>query len=91
MACHIVDISKSGLALRYLGEDERPNNIEGLSICINDDRYVENIPVVKVSDALINTNGFVHMRRQGIKFDNLTLEQEVQLDEFISMFTAGGA
>ncbi len=90
LACHIVDISKSGLALRYPGEVAWMHDVSGLSLCINDDSYVENIPVVKVSDTQMD-NGFIPMRRQGVKFESLSSEQEIQLDEFISMYTVGGA
>ncbi len=79
---HVVDISKVGLAFRYLGEQELANNVSELSILLNDNIWLEKVPIKTTSDIHFNIDN-ISMRRRGLQFDSLTSAQKSQLEEFM--------
>ena len=78
---HIIDISKQGLAFRYVGlekwfEDPREIDISYDGLCL------KNITVQTVSD-LQMVNGVIQTRRHSVMFENMSASQASQLEQFI--------
>jgi len=83
---HIVDISKGGLAFRYLGQKLKRSEIAKVSLYHDFDLIVENIPVKTVSDYRLRDN-LVPVRRGSLCFDSLNSEQQSQLEKFIEKYS----
>ena len=89
----IVNISKGGMAIRYLDQDDWSGNAESIDILVDSSFLITNIPVQNVSDFMVeNHDPFIVMseRQCCFKFGLLTLEQEDRLNEFIKTHGAGG-
>jgi hypothetical protein len=65
MLYHLIEISNGGLSFRYLGEDVLINDSSELSIVIEDNYYMTEIPVETVSDSPL-VNSYIPFRRRGI-------------------------
>lgn len=87
----ITDISRSGLAVRYVKNGEGSKELNELDIYKSDFKFrVDNIKVKTVSDVEIIGKPFdgpKEMRRCGIQFENLSRSQISQLDNIIQNFT----
>lgn len=86
----IVDISKGGLAFRYIG-GERLSGSFNLDILFAENSfYLGKIPVKTVSDKKADQGPFdsISMRRHGVQFGELTSHQMSQLGYFISNHTS---
>ena len=83
---HLIEISNGGLSFRYLGEDILINGSSELSIVIEDNFYMTEIPVETVSDTLL-VNGYIPLRRRGVRFGKLSPMQKSQLNDFIMKHT----
>ena len=86
MLYHIIEISNGGLSFRYLGEDVLINGSSELSIVIEDNYYMTEIPVKTVSDTQL-VNGYIPLRRRGVRFGELSPMQKSQLNDFIKKHT----
>ncbi|MBW1705964.1 MAG: PilZ domain-containing protein [Deltaproteobacteria bacterium] len=87
----IIDISKSGLAFRYIDTGVRPDRSFDLDISLtNNGFHLEDVPCKNISDSEI-TNEFhfssITMRRLGVQFAELTHKQTSQLEYFIQNHT----
>ena len=87
----ITDISRNGLAVRYVKNGEDSNELTELDI-FNADfiLYVDNIKAKSISDFEIIDKTFIgskEMRRCGIQFEDLSRHQMSQLEDFIENFT----
>lgn len=84
----ILDISRSGIAFRYM---EGPNNfrpITGLNIFSSTHSlFLSDFPFEAVSDIQIegHPTSAIFMRRHSGKFTSLTQQQQDQLDNFIDL------
>jgi hypothetical protein len=91
----IRDISKIGLAFRYIDHgDESEETIELKIIIGSGGVYLDNLPFRKVSDFEIkNEHSFssLKMRQIGLQFGELTQEQLTRLEQFIENHTIGEA
>ncbi len=85
--CHLIDISRGGLAFRYFVDSTgMAEEMETVDILGGEDFYLEKVPVRIVSDnILVNDSPFssVAMRRRGVQFGPLTPKQREQVDYFI--------
>jgi hypothetical protein len=85
--CHLIDISKGGLAFRYFVDSNgMAEEMDNLDILGGEDFYLEKVPVRIVTDmALKDESPFssIAMRRRGVQFGQLTPKQLEQVDYFI--------
>lgn len=91
--CHMIDISRTGLAFRYFVDtDESQGGIMKLGILFGNDFYLENIPVRIVADTVVESfspfNAAI-MKRRGVEFGVLNSWQEKEIDFFIDNNTEG--
>lgn len=87
----IIDISKGGLAFRYIDTGVYPDRSFDLDILLTDNGFhLEEVPCKAISDSEI-TNEFqfssITMRRLGAQFEELTHNQTSQLEYFIQNHT----
>jgi hypothetical protein len=91
----IRDISKRGLAFRYIDYgDEAGENTELKIIIGSGGVYLDKLPFTKVTDFEIkneNSFSFLKMRQIGLKFGKLTAQQLIRLEHFIQNHTIGEA
>ena len=87
----ITDISRSGLAIRYVKNGKASNKLNELDIFKSDFRfYIDNIKVKTISDMEIIDKtiiGSIELRRCGIQFEDLSNNQISRLENFIQNFT----
>jgi len=83
----VVDISRGGLALRYVKSEEGSSVIDKLDIFKSDfSFYMDNIKAKTVSDIAVvgeKINSSKEIRRCGLQFEDLTKSQISQLESFI--------
>ena len=89
----IIDISKGGLAFRYIDIGDRPKGSFELDIFLKETGFrLEKVPAKTISD-LKTTKYFPYSstktRRQGVQFGELTENQISKLDHFIKNYTTG--
>ncbi|MFO7971062.1 MAG: PilZ domain-containing protein [Desulfobacterales bacterium] len=92
--CQIINISKDGLAFRYIdknGESNEPFELDVLfiqnSICFT---YLRNVPfkIVWISPAASeNLSGNISTKLLGVQFGKMMQDQITQLDRFIQECT----
>ena len=91
----IRDISKLGLAFRYIDHGDEPGVTSELKIIIGSGGvYLDKLPFKKVSDFEIrNEHSFssIKMRQIGLQFGKLTEQQQRRLEDFIQKHTIGEA
>ena len=91
----ILDISMGGLALHYIANGTPSNSSYTLDILLSGNGfYLERIPFETITDIEIpNQFPFTSliMRRQGVKFLELSPQQALMLEEFIREHTVGRA
>jgi hypothetical protein len=89
----IMDISRSGLAFRYIAAKEWSNGLFEIDIFLADNGfYLYNLSVRTISDFEIANEtalSSVAMRRRGMQFVELNQSQTYQLDYFIQNHTVG--
>jgi PilZ domain len=86
---HLIDISKGGLAFRYLGGMEDPQLFSELVLLTKEASFcLEKIPFTVVADCEMNGRflSSYTFRRCGVRFGKLTTEQSSQLQHFIAKF-----
>jgi hypothetical protein len=89
----IIDISKGGLAFRYIDIGDRPKGSFEVDIFLKErDFRLEKVPAKTVSD-LKTTKYYPYSstktRRQGVQFGKLTRTQISKLEHFIKHYTTG--
>jgi hypothetical protein len=90
----IIDISRGGLAIRYIAGEERSNDSSKLSIVFADHSfYLPKVPTKTISDLEIARMPFISMtpRRRSLQFDGLTRHQVSELEYFIQNHTTDKA
>lgn len=90
----IVDISKGGLSFYYADEGKwGEDTTEAKILFIDEELYMEGIPLVTVSDRLIDedfSQGTQQLRRRGMEFGELTDDNLIQLADVISSGVSDG-
>lgn len=91
----IIDISRGGLAFRYMSNGERLNGSFELDILLANNGFrLEKVPIKSVSDfEIANETSFssITMRRLCAQFGELKHNQISQLEYFILNYTTGKA
>ncbi len=89
----LLDISKTGLSLRYFINGEKAHNYSSLGIFLSGGNFIiDQIPFRVVTDAELNSNqpfSTIILRRYAVQFDKLTPEQTAMLDYFLLNHTFG--
>jgi hypothetical protein len=83
---HIIDICEGGLSFRYLGEKIKTSKTKLINLYHESEMIVGELPVEVVSDYRLR-DGFVPVRRRGLSFGSLNIEQHNKLSTFIEQFT----
>lgn len=90
----IMDISKGGLSFYYADEGKwGENTTEAKILFIDEDLCLEGIPLVTVSDRLVDedfSQGTQQLRRRSMEFGELTNDNHIQLADVISCSTPEG-
>lgn len=83
----IVDISMGGLAFTYNGRETWPQQLVELDLLIDEEAFLNRVPVRVVSDFVISEEPRRHLitRQCGVQFGRLTPEQVRLLANFISL------
>lgn len=82
VCAHLVDIGLGGMAVRFVestawsSKEEEPGVISGQNF------HLDNIPLITVSESELN-NGLYAIKRCGIKFGNLTPDQQYTIENII--------
>ena len=89
----MIDISKGGLAFRYIDIGERPNRSFELDMIVkNNGFHLGNVPLITTSDLEADKEfafSSIPMRRSGGQFGELMDSQISQLEYFIQNHTIG--
>ncbi len=89
----IIDISKGGLALRYVANNGQPSKSSQLDIFLADNGFsLEKVSFEIVSDFEIGKQGpssSITMRRCGVQFGSLNQDHIFQLEYFIKNYSLG--
>jgi hypothetical protein len=89
-----VNISKGGLAVRYLEQTNWLGNADAIDILVNNSFLMSNIPIKTVSDFKVENSvsfSIISERQCCLQFGPLSPEQELLLDEFTLRYTAGNS
>ena len=90
----VVNISKGGMAVRYINQDQWLAEAGQIDIFVNSDFFMTGIPVEGVHDSRVDHNSsfsLIAERQCNLQFGSLSPAQENLLDEFIRRHTAGHA
>jgi len=86
----IIDINRSGLAFQYISQKMWPTYFNKLSILQNTDEIeIDNVPYEVVSD--FKASNFTEnkpIRKCGVKFGELTLNQAILLNHLLMSYTS---
>jgi hypothetical protein len=89
----ITDISKDGLAFRYVGKGEPPKRSFQMDILLANNGFrLEKVSFRTVSDFEVSKPGlanFLIMRRRGVQFDGLDQNYVSRLEYFIKNYALG--
>lgn len=89
----ILDISRGGLAFRYIADGDRLNESRELEIYLaNNGFHLKEVPFNKISDFELTSEfplSSIIMRRRGVQFGELTQDHVSQLGYFIQNHTVG--
>ena len=90
----IIDISKGGLAFRYVASEARTNGSAVLNILTTDRRFcLEKIPAKIIRDSAMPEEFSFHsitLRHCAVQFGELTTSQRLDLEHFIRSNTVAG-
>jgi len=90
----IINISKGGMAVRYLDQQNWVGGADAVDILIDSSFFITDIPIRYVNDFKIEdeiTFSAMNERQCCLKFTSLSTEQEKLLDEFISKHAVGNS
>ncbi len=89
----IIDISKGGLAFRYVGNGGQPKRSFQMDIFLaNNGFHLEKVSFRTVSDFEVSKQGLanaVTLRRRGVQFDELDQDHVSRLEYFIENYALG--
>jgi c-di-GMP-binding flagellar brake protein YcgR len=90
----IVNISKGGMAVRYLEQSNWLGNAAAVDILVNSNFLMADIPIENVFDFKVENHfsfSIINERQCCLQFGALPPEQELLLDDFIIKYTAGSS
>ena len=88
----ILNISKGGMAVRYLDQSDWLGNAKTIDILVNSNFFLNDLPIENISDFNVENHvsfSIISERQCCLQFGSLTQEQESLLDDFIGKYTAG--
>lgn len=91
---HVLNISKGGMAIRYVDEGDLLMNTTEVNILKNKDFFMTEIPVRVIRDFRYDTDEYfttVMERQSCMKFGELAPEQQDRLDYLIMKYSWGEA
>lgn len=87
-ACSILDVSAVGISVRYSLIEQEAANPAHLDIFLEDTKfYLPKVPVEVVDEVMTSPHSMfssLRIKRLGLKFKELSPEQQKRLDEFIT-------
>ena len=90
----IVNISKGGMAVRYVDQKDWLGAAKEIDILVNSDFFMTGIPIETIRDFKVNNQisfSIIRERQCSLQFGSLSPAQESLLDEFILKYTAGNS
>ena len=90
----IVNISKGGMAVRYLDQNDWLENADAIDILVNSNFFMTKIPIENVCDFKVNNQvsfSIINERQCCLQFGSLSPEQELLLQEFMMKHTASNS
>jgi c-di-GMP-binding flagellar brake protein YcgR len=90
----IVNISKGGMAVRYMDQKDWLGEANEIDILVNSDFFMTSIPIETIRDFKINNQvsfSIIRERQCSLQFGPLSPAQEALLDQFIMKYTAGNS
>lgn len=90
----IVNISKGGMAVRYVDQNNWLGDADEVNIFVNNDFLMNEIPIECVRDFTVDNQvsfSILKERQCCLQFGSLSPDQELLLDEFIIKYTAGSS
>ena len=88
----IVNISKGGMAVCYVDQQEWLGEAKEIDILVNSNFFMRSIPIKSIRDFTVNNQGtfsIIRERQCCLQFDSLSPDQKSLLDEFIMNFSVG--
>ena len=90
----IVNISKGGMAVRYVDQKDWLGAAKEIDILVNSNFFMTSIPIETIRDFKVNNQisfSIIRERQCSLQFGSLSPAQESLLDEFILKYTAGNS
>lgn len=90
----IVNISKGGMAVRYVDLKDWLGAAKEIDILVNSNFFMTSIPIETIRDFKVNNQisfSIIRERQCSLQFGPLSPAQESLLDEFILKYTAGNS
>ncbi len=90
----IVNISKGGMAVRYVDQEDWLGEAGEIDILVNSDFFMTSIPIEGIRDLKVNNQvsfSIIRERQCCLQFGPLSPAQEQLLDELIMKYTAGNS
>ncbi len=90
----IINISKGGMAVRYLDQNDWLGNANAVDILVNSNFFMTNIPIENVCDFKVENEvsfSIISERQCCLQFGILSSEQELLINDFILTYSAGNS
>lgn len=90
----IVNISKGGMAVRYVDQTDWLGEASEIDILVNSNFFMTSIPVEGIRDFKVDNQvsfSIIRERQCGLQFGPLSPDQEHLLDELIMKYTTGNS
>ena len=90
----IVNISKGGMAVRYVDQKDWLGNANEIDILVNSDFFMTSIPIESIRDFKVDNQisfSIIRERQCCLQFGRLSPAQEQLLDELMMNYTAGSS
>lgn len=88
----IINISKGGMAVRYLDQNDWLGPANKIDILANSEFFMTNLPISAIRDFKVDNDisfSIIRERQCCLQFGELSPEQQEKLDEFILQYSAG--
>ena len=90
----IVNISKGGMAVRYIEQNDWLDEAREIDIHVNSNFLMTHVPIESIRDFKVNNQNYFSIIQEHhccLQFGPLSPAQESLLDEFITKYTAGNS
>jgi len=83
VCAHLIDVGMGGMAFRYVADNTWSEMEKEQGTISGQDFYVEKIPLITVSETDLY-NGIYTIKRHGVKFGNLSPNQQYKIEKIIT-------